>query len=56
MLFKLISDVQPGDIILEGGNRTTVTKVEVAPPGCRGKVHINSKDCYESFTEVRVQA
>lgn len=45
----------PGDTILETGNRTEVRKVEVSPAGCRNKVHINEKDCYEGFTEVRVQ-
>lgn len=51
---KHIIDVVPGDVILDGGT-TQVTKVEVYPPGCSGKVHINGKDCYEGFTEVRVQ-
>lgn len=55
MAIKSIIEVVPGDVIIDGGNRTTVTKVEVFPPGCSSKVHINDKDCYESFIEVRVQ-
>lgn len=54
-MFKNIADVIPGDVILEGGNRTEVKKVEVSPPGCKTKVHINSKDCWEIMTDVRVQ-
>lgn len=54
-MFKNIADVQVGDTILDGGNRTQVTKIEIGPGGCRHKVHINQKDCYEGFTEVRVQ-
>lgn len=55
----LISEVQVGDVILEGSgreqSRTKVAKVEAAPNSCVGKTHINEKDCYENFTEVRVQ-
>lgn len=55
-MFKNITAVVNGDVILEPqGGRTTVTKVEVSPEGCRTRTHINSKDCYENFTEVRVQ-
>lgn len=53
---RLISDVQVGDVIVERGNHTEVKKVEVAPNSCVGKTHINEKDCWESFTEVMVQA
>lgn len=54
-MHKLLIDVVPGDVILEGGGRTTVTKVEHSPNSCKNKTHINEKDCWESFTEVRVQ-
>lgn len=55
-MFQNITAVQVGDIILEsGGGRTTVTKVEVSPDGCKTKTHINGKDCYENFSDVRVQ-
>lgn len=54
-MYKIISDVLPGDIIIEGGNRTTVTKVEISPNSCKNKVHINEKDCWEGASEVRVQ-
>lgn len=56
MLRKNITDVQIGDVILEGGNRTTVTKVEVSPDGCKTKTHINGKDCWENFSDVFVQS
>lgn len=55
----LITDVQVGDIIIEGSgreqSRTKVTKVERSPNSCIGKTHINEKDCYENFADVRVQ-
>lgn len=54
-MFKSIAEVQPGDIIIEGGNRTTVRKVESCPSSKGTKTHINEKDCWESFSEVRVQ-
>lgn len=55
-MYKNITDVVIGDIIQEPqGGRTTVTKVEVSPDGCKTKTHINGKDCYENFTDVRVQ-
>lgn len=54
-VYKLITEVKPGDTIIEGPNRTEVKKVEVAPPGCRNKVHINERECWERYTEVRVQ-
>lgn len=53
-MYKVITDVIPGDIILEGG-RTEVKKVDLFPGSCKTKVHINEKDCYEQFSEVRVQ-
>lgn len=52
-VFKNIAEVVVGDVIIEGGNRTTVTKVDTT--ACMHKVHINDKYCYEGFTEVRVQ-
>lgn len=54
-MFKLITEVEPGDVIIEGPNRTTVKKVEIAPGSCKNKVHINEKECWERYTEVRVQ-
>lgn len=54
-MLKNITEVQIGDVILEGGNRTTVTQVVVGPEGCKTKTHINNKDCYENFTDVMVQ-
>ena len=54
-MLKSILNVVPGDVILEGSNRTEVRKVEYSPGGCKHKVHINDKDCYEGFAEVRVQ-
>lgn len=52
-MYKNITEVVPGDIILENSNRTTVTKVDLF--SCKNKVHINDKDCYEAATDVRVQ-
>ncbi len=53
-MYKNIMDVQAGDTILEpGSGRTDVREVDTER--CLGKVHINNKDCYESFAEVRVQ-
>ena len=52
-MFKFISDVVVGDIIIENGNRTTVTKVDFV--SCMHKTHINDKDCYENAAQVRVQ-
>lgn len=52
-MYKNIADVLKGDVIIEGSNRTTVTKVDTEI--CKNKVHINDKDCYEGFAEVRVQ-
>lgn len=50
-----IKDVRPGDTILEpGGGRTDVRKIVVGPPGCPNKVHVNDKDCYEGFSDVRI--
>lgn len=55
-MYKNITKVAPGDIILEpGGGRTLITKVEVSPDGCLDKTHINNKDCYENFSDVRLQ-
>lgn len=54
-MYKSITDVRVGDTILEpNGGRTAVTKVELEPGSCKRKVHINGKDCYEGFAEVRV--
>lgn len=51
-----IQDVQPGMTILEpGGGKTLVRKVQIAPGACKTKVHINEKDCYEGFADVRIQ-
>lgn len=47
-----IADVKPGDTIMYGNSKTDVTKVDLTT--CMNKVHINDKDCYESFTDVRV--
>lgn len=53
-MFKNITEVKFGDVIIEPtGGRTTVTKVETDV--CKHKTHINGKDCYENFTDVRVQ-
>lgn len=52
-MFKFITEIQSGDIIIEGPNRTTVKKVDTET--CKNKVHINDKDCYEAMAEVRVQ-
>ena len=53
-MYKLITDVRPGETILEeGGGRTAVKQVDTET--CKNKTHINEKDCYENFAEVRVQ-
>lgn len=39
------------DIDSKGGF-THVSNIDIDPPGCRGKVHINHKDCYDKGTEV----
>lgn len=52
-MYVNIADVRIGDVIIEGSNRTTVSKVDTSI--CKNKVHINDKDCYEGFAEVRVQ-
>lgn len=58
-MFISISDVQVGDVIIDGEgrmqSRTTVKKVERNPNSCIGKVHINEKDCWEGFAQVRLQ-
>lgn len=56
MQFKSIIDVQVGDVIVDSGNRTTVTKTEFGPRSCKGKVHINERECYEGFAEVKVDS
>lgn len=54
-MYKRIFDVVPGDVIQEvGGGRTEVRIVELGPGSCKTKVHINEKDCYEWFSDVRV--
>lgn len=54
-MYKSIQDVRVGDQILEpGGGTTHVRKIEHGPGSCKTKVHINQKDCYEGFAEVRV--
>ena len=51
-----IGDVKVGDTIIEpGGGKTEVTKVEHSPGSCRGKVHINGRQCYEGFANVMVR-
>lgn len=52
-MFKNITEVDLGDIILDNGGRTTVTKIDRNV--CMHKVHINEKDCYEEFASVKVQ-
>lgn len=52
-MYKNIAEVRTGDVIIDGSNRTTVSKVDLEI--CKNKVHINEKDCYENFVEVRVQ-
>lgn len=52
-MHKSITDIRVGDIILDGGNRTTVVKIDREI--CKHKTHINDKDCWENFSEVRVQ-
>lgn len=54
-MYKLITEVLPGDTILDSGSRTEVKKVEFCPSSKGTKIHINEKDCYESFADVRVQ-
>lgn len=54
-MFRSIAKVEKGDVILDGGSRTTVAKVEPCPSSKGTKTHINEKDCWENFTEVRVQ-
>jgi hypothetical protein len=54
-MFKLITEVKPGDIIIESSNRTTVKMVEECQSSRGTKTHINEKDCWENFSEVRVQ-
>ena len=52
-MLKNITEVVPGDVILEGPNRTNVEKVDLT--SCMHKVHINDKFCFEDSAEVRVQ-
>lgn len=49
---KLISEVEVGMTLMEGGK---VTKIEPCPSSKGTKTHINGKDCWENFSEVRVQ-
>lgn len=51
-MFKQITQVVPGDVILDGGGRMKVVKVEHGV--CMHKIHINGNACYERFAEVRV--
>lgn len=53
MHYKNITEVQSGDIIVYNGETTKVAKVDTKI--CKNKVHINEKDCYESFTDVIVR-
>lgn len=53
MQLKNIADVQPGDTFTFNGETTTVKKVDSKI--CKNKVHINDKDCYESFMNVYVR-
>lgn len=55
IMFKLVTDVHLGDTILEGGNHTKITKIEPCQSSKRSKTHINGKDCYENFSEIRMQ-
>lgn len=51
-----IQDVRPGDTILEpGGGKTFVKKKSFCSEKLKHKIHINDKDCYEGFAEVRIQ-
>lgn len=52
-MYKFVYEVRPGDIIIEGNNRTTVIEVDTAI--CRLHTHINGKDCYDNATQVRLQ-
>jgi len=54
-MHKFINEVQKGNVIIDGSNRTTVYKVEPCPSSKGTKTHINGKDCWENFSEVRVQ-
>ena len=54
-MFKNITQVVRGDIIIDSGNRTTVSKLEVSPEGCRHSTHVNEKDCYTNAADVRIQ-
>lgn len=53
MYIKNIADVQTGETIVFNGETTHVKKVDTKT--CKNKVHINDKDCYESFTDVYVR-
>lgn len=50
--YKFITQVKPGDVIYEGGNKTPVKKVD--DEICKNHVHINDKDCYDIMAEVLV--
>lgn len=55
MTVKSISEIKNGDVILDGGNRTTVTKVEACQSSKGTKTHINNNGCWENSSEIRIQ-
>jgi hypothetical protein len=46
------SELEIGDIIIEG--RSEIKVVQLDKTICKGKVHVNGKDCYEHFALVKV--
>jgi hypothetical protein len=46
------SMLEIGDVIVEGRSETKVTEVDTVRH--KGKVHVNGKDCYEAFADVKV--
>lgn len=52
-MFKSADQLQLGDVIVEGRTETTVKSIDKTI--CKNKIHVNGKDCYEPFGDVRVK-
>lgn len=52
-MFKTASELQLGDILVEGKTETPVRTLD--KERCKNKVHVNDKDCYEAMAEVFVK-
>lgn len=49
-----VEEVRPGDVILDGGKRIQVVKVDRLPVRCPYHVHVNDALCWDAGTLVTV--